>query len=145
MMRERKLSEVLKRGYSDTELVHIYELGRFFLESGKPARAQKIFSGLVSVAPEHAPSWLGLATVAFLQKNFESARAYAEAAKKLDGGSARTSLFLASIMFALNDLTFVGSLLGEAGDALESDPNSDPNLVRFYKIQLARFQALISQ
>jgi tetratricopeptide (TPR) repeat protein len=142
--RERKMSEVLKRGYSDDELSHLYELGRFFLEAGKFPKAQKIFSGIVAIAPDHLPSYLGLTNIAISNQNFDQARQYAETARRLDPSSPLAAMFLATVMFALNDLTTVGSLLGEVGDALEGDLNADLSLTRFYKMQLARFQSLIT-
>lgn len=143
--RERKLSDVLKRGYSDEELRHIYELGRSFLESGKLVRAEKVFAGIVAVAPDHLPSWLGLTNIAILKNNLEAARGYAEAARRVDKTSPVAALFLATVMFSLNELTAVGSLLGEVGDALEGRLDIDPSLARFYKMQLARFQGAITQ
>jgi hypothetical protein len=143
--RERKLSDVLKRGYSDEELRHIYELGRFFLESGKVARAEKVFAGVTAVAPDHLPSWLGLANISILKNNLEAARGYAETARRVDKTSLPAALYLVTIMFALNELTSVGSLLGEVGDYIEGKSDVDPNLYRFYKMQLARFQGAITQ
>jgi|1048.fasta_scaffold133380_2 tetratricopeptide (TPR) repeat protein len=142
--RERKMSEVLKRGYSDEELSHLYELGRFFLEAGKFPKAQKIFSGIIAIAPDHLPSYLGLTNIAISNQNFDQARQYAEIARRLDPSSPLAAMFLATVMFALKDLTAVGSLLGEIGDALEGDLNADLSLTRFYKMQLARFQGLIT-
>ena len=144
-VRERKLSDVLKRGYSDEELRHIYELGRSFLESGKVARAEKIFAGITAVAPDHLPSWLGLTNIAIQKNNLEAARGYAETARRVDKASPAAALYLATVMFSLNELTTVGSLLGEVGDNLEGRLDIDPNLHRFYKMQLARFQGAITQ
>ncbi len=142
--RERKLSDVLKRGYSDEELSHLYELGRFYLESGKTAKAAKIFAGVTSVAPEFVPAWLGLFCVDFAQSNLEAAQQHAEEARKLAPQAPLPALFLVSVLLANNDLAAAGALLGEVGETLEAVRDNDQDLIRFYKMQLARFQSLAS-
>lgn len=142
--RERKLSDVLKRGYSDDELSNLYELGRFFLESGKISKAAKIFSGISAVAPEFTPAWLGSVCVDFAQSDIEAAQHHAEEARKLSPESPLAALFLVTVLLASNDLASAGALLGEVGESIEAVRDNDQNLIRFYKMQLARFNNLAS-
>ena len=139
--RERKLSDVLKRGYSDEELKHLYELGRFYLESGRLSRAAKIFNGITAVAPEFIPAWLGMVCVEFGLANKDQALHCAREAHKRDLNSPVATLFLITALFATGDLASAGALLGEVGDILEGNREYDTNLIRFYQAQMARFRS----
>ncbi len=142
MARTRKLSDVLKRGYSDQEIHHIYELARFNLENGQIAKAETILKGLVAVAPEFVPAYLGLTYIDLLNDNFDSALHNAKEAHKFDPSSPIAAIFLVTVLISIGDFTTAGSHLGEVGDVIETSPNQNSNLVRFYRAQLARFKNL---
>ena len=59
--RERATSEIVKRGYSNEELSHIFALARLHIESGALKAAETVLSGLNEVAPDFSPGWLGMA------------------------------------------------------------------------------------
>ena len=138
--RQRKLSDVLKRGYSDEELSHIYELGRFHLENGQVKRAETIFSGIISVAPEYVPAWLGLACVHVHENNVEAALQAARSAQRITADSPEVLLFLSSCLLMLGDYTAAGTYLGEVGERIQSGNIDTPNIVRFFRSQLARYE-----
>jgi len=137
--RERRLSDVLKRGYSDAEIDHIYELGRFHLENGNMASAEPLMQGITVVAPEYVPAWLGLCYIHLLQGNQDSAMNTARHALRLDQNSIEASLFLITCLLSIGDFTSAGALLGEVADRLERGEGS-VNLKRYYRAQLARYE-----
>ena len=52
----RSPSEVLKRGYADEEVGHLYELGRLCLENGDLRRGEIVLSGITAIAPDTIPA-----------------------------------------------------------------------------------------
>ncbi len=140
MARNRSPSEVLKRGYSDEELAHIYELGRFLLENGDMRRAEIIFTGLTEVAGDFAPAWLGMCCVHMQKNEADLAATAAQQALKADPETIVGLLFLICCQLSARDLNAAGTYLGEVGDKIEGGLVKDPNIIRFYKVQLARYQ-----
>jgi lipopolysaccharide biosynthesis regulator YciM len=138
--RERLGSEIVKRGYSDDEIAHIYELARFSLENGELRRAEVIANGLVEIAAEFSPAWLILAYVHIYNRAFEAALQAARQAVKCDEQSIAAQLFLAACLLVTGDFNTGGSLLGEIGEKIDNGLIDDPNCIRFYQLQLARFQ-----
>ena len=138
--RERKLSDLLKRGYSDDELSHIYELGRFHLENGELVRAEIIMNGLVAVAPEFIPAWLALTYIELMNDNIENALNYAKQSHKIDPNNIMAGLFLVTVLIGIDDVATAGTYLGEVGDLIESQRETDLSIIRFYRAQLARFK-----
>lgn len=138
--RKRSPSEVLKRGYSDEEVSHIYELGRLSLENGNFHRAEAIMSGLIEIVPDFAPAWLGMTYIHMQNHNIEAASATAEHALRLDADSAEALLFLVSCLLSSGDFSTAGTYLGEVGERVDAGLIDHPNLLRFYRSQLARFQ-----
>ena len=138
--RERRLSDVLKRGYSDEELGHIYELGRLSLEAGNVRRAEVVFAGLTAVAPEYEPAWLGLSTVFLYEKNYEEALRAARQAMAVNVDSVEAILLLITCLLSTGDYTNAGMYLGEVGERLARVSSANPNVARFYRAQLARYQ-----
>ena len=141
VVRERRLSEVLKRGYSDTELTQLYELGRSFLENGQIKQAETIMSGLTTVAPEFLPAWLGLVYVLLHKKENDAALSAARHAHRLNPESDEATLYLITCLINTGDYNAAGTLLGEVGDRFTSGATDNQNLLRFYRAQLARYQA----
>jgi hypothetical protein len=139
-LKERSGAEVLKRGYSDDELAQIYELGRFCLENGDVRRAEAIMFGLNEVAPEFAPAWLGTCCIHTQNKNYDGALHASRQALRADGESIEAMLFLACCLLSTKDFNSAGSYLGEVGERIESGGVDNPNLMRFYRAQLARYQ-----
>jgi hypothetical protein len=133
--------EPLKRSYSDEEISHIYELARFLLENGDLHRAEPIFLGLVEVAPQFAPAWLGLAYLQLFNRNFEAAVNSSRHALKLNSELLPAMLFLIAALLCVDDHNSAGTYLGEFREKIDSGEVSDPQLIRFYRGQLARYQA----
>ena len=109
--RERRPSEILRRGYPDEELLHLYALGRFWLESGDLRGAAAVFEGLNEINPEFAPAWLGTCYVQLVNKDAEAAVRAASAALKITPGDLTALLFLAAALLGAEKY-------GEAGPYL---------------------------
>ena len=139
--RQRLSSEVIKRGYSDEEIAHLYELARFSLETGETRRAELIATGLVEVAPEFEPGWLCLATVHLHGRAYEAAIGAAKQAHQLNPDSVVALLLLVTASLATGDYNSAGTFLGEVGERIDAGAVEDQNALRFYRAQLARFQA----
>ena len=140
LIRKRSPSEVLKRGYSDDEIAHLYELGRLSLESGDVRRAEAIFVGLTEVAPDFSSAWLGLACIHVQNRDFEAGLQCTRSALKVEPSSAAAMLFLVTCLLTTGDFSSAGTYLGELGEMIESGTLEDPQLLRFYRMQLARYQ-----
>ena len=139
--RDRLGSEIVKRGYSDEEIANIYELARFSLENGDLRRAEIIASGLVEVAPEYAPAWLVMSYIHIQNKAYDSAVQAARQALRVDAQSVEATLYLTACLMTTGDFNSAGTYLGEVGEKIESGAVGDPNLLRFFRMQLARFQS----
>ena len=133
-------SEVVKRGYSDEEVVDRYELGKLLLESGQYRRAEAIFSGLNEVAPQFAPAWLGTAYLRSTSGTFDGALSAAKQALRLESESLEAMLFVAAMSLTLKDFSTAGTYLGEVGERIEQGKALNPNVTRFFKMQMARYQ-----
>ncbi|RIL09551.1 MAG: hypothetical protein DCC75_06260 [Proteobacteria bacterium] len=140
-VRPRLSSEVLKRGYSDDEVKAIYALARFCIENGDLNRAALLVQGLKEVSPEFGPLWLMQAYIDMLSGSYESATAAASQALKIWPESVEAELFLAASALATGDYNSAGTFLGEVREKVESGQIDDPNIVRFYRTQLVRFQS----
>lgn len=139
-VRARVPSEVLRRGYSDEELSHIYELARLYLEMGNVKSAEIILSGLVEVAPDFAPGWMGMAYIQMLSKNYEAASLAARNALRVVPGSPEALLYLVACLLTLGDFNSAGSFLGEIQEKIDTGVSLPQEVVRFYRMQLARYQ-----
>ena len=137
---KRSPSEVLKRGYADEEIAHIYELGRLCLENGDIRRAETVLSGVTQIAPEFAPAWLGMAYVHIQNRSLDDAIFAARQALRLDPDFTEALLYLIACLLTTGEHTAAGTYLGEVGEKIESGTVIHPNLVRFYKAQLVRYQ-----
>ncbi len=138
--RRRSPSEVLKRGYSDEEIAHLYEFGRLALENGDVRRAETVLAGITQIAPEYSPAWLGMCCVQIINRDYEEALHSAKQALRLAPESVEAMLFLISCLITQHDYNSAGTYLGEVGERIEAGGVDHPNLVRFYRTQLARYQ-----
>lgn len=136
----RNNADLPRRKYSRDEVVDMYELGKFWLESGQYKRAEAIMTGLNEVAPDFAPAWLGTAFLCSVASDYHAVAAAAKAALRSEQDNVEAMLFLAMAALALKDLNTAGTYLGEVGDRLEQGAVSNPNVGRLYKMQLARYQ-----
>lgn len=141
VVRKRSPSEVLRRGYSDDEIGHIYALGLLFFENGDVRKGEAIMTGITEVAPEFAPAWLGLAYVQLQGGSYEAAMRSAQQALKLHPESVDAMLFIVACSLTVGDATTAGTYLGETGERIDAGEVTNPNVVRFYKGQLARYQS----
>lgn len=140
-MAQNNLSEALKKGYSQEELECIYALGRFHLENGSLSEALTIMNGLCEVAAESVLGWLGLAYIDFMSARYDAALKNSQQALKVDTSSVEAQLLVITCLLTLGDFNTAGSMLGEIGERIESQQISNPNLVRFFKSQLARYES----
>lgn len=136
----RSPSEIIKRGYTDEEVSHVYELARKHLENGQIRKAEKIFKGLISVVPDYIPGWLGLAYVAHYNGNPEQAEAHAKKVLQIDPMSVEGMLLNIIFLLSSGDINTAGMYLGEIREKIESGIINDHKLIKLYKSQIARFQ-----
>lgn len=137
---QRRLTDPNRRNYSDDEVNDIYKLGKLWLETGQHKRAEAIMSGLNEVAPDFAPAWLGTAFLRSVADNYDGALLAANNALRLEPESADAMLYVVAIAMTLGDVATAGTYLGEVGEAIEQGKVSNQNIIRFYKMQLARYQ-----
>lgn len=126
--------------YSKEEVADIYALGRMWLETGQFRRAEVIMHGLNTVAPDFAPAWLGTALVMATLGNLDVAHDASRRALKLQPQSAEAMMFVVLTALSVKDANTAGTYLGEVGDMIDQGKATDPNLIRLYKMQLARYQ-----
>jgi tetratricopeptide (TPR) repeat protein len=138
---ERPGGEIAPRGYSEDEVAHIYELGRFHLENGDTRRAEAIMTGLNEVAPNFAPAWLGTSYLNILNRSYDTALAAARSALRINPEMPEALLYLVACLLTTGDVQSAGTYLGEIGERIESGAIDRPDLIRFYRGQLARFQS----
>lgn len=136
----RKQSEPPRRSYSRDEVVDIYELGKLWLETGQHKRAEAVMLGLNEVAPDFAPAWLGTAFLRGAKLDHDGGIAAATTALRLEPDCVEAMLFMVVSALALKDSSMAGTYLGEVGDRIDQGVVSNPNVVRLYKMQLARYQ-----
>jgi hypothetical protein len=134
------VSGPLRRSYSEEEIGQIYEVGRLCMENGLPRRTEKIMLGLVEVAPDFLPGWLGVCLVHYLNKNLEAGLSAARQAVKLSPSSPEALLFLVIFLLNTGDFNTAGTYLGEIRERIESGLVEDPNIIKLYKAQTVRFQ-----
>ena len=134
------MNQVSGTTYADEEVSSIYRLGRFFLENGDLTRAESLMQGLVEVAPHFAPAWLGVAYVAVMKGEVEHALSAVRQALKIDGESVDVQLFLIACLLTAGDYNAAGSFLGEVQEKIDRGEVANPDHVRFYQVQLARYQ-----
>lgn len=143
--RERATSEIVKRGYSNEELSHIFALARLHIESGALKAAETVLSGLNEVAPDFSPGWLGMAYLHLLQDNKEGAIAACRNSFRVDPESMEVLLFSIACALIDDDINAAGSFLGEVQERLDAGVDVPHDLVRIYRMQLARYQARSGQ
>lgn len=137
---EKQVVEPLRRSYSEDEIESIYELARFTAENGDLLRAEVILTGLVEVAPDYAPAWLGMSFIHAQKKAFDAAIKAAQNALRANPEMVEAELFLISCYLTNGDLNAAGTILGEVGEKIEGGLVDNPEAVRFYRMQLARFE-----
>jgi tetratricopeptide (TPR) repeat protein len=133
--------ETQRRGYSDEEVAHIYELGRFFLENGDFRRADTIMRGITEVAPDFAPGWLARSYIHIQAREYDEAIQMARQAFRCDPDMVEAVLYLAACLLTTGDYNAAGTYLGEVGEKIDGGAVDNPDVIRFYKSQLARYQS----
>lgn len=137
----RLSSQPPRRSYSEEEIVDIFALGRLWLESGQHRKAEAIMAGLNEVAPEFAPAWLATAFLRGCAGEFEAALQAAKNALRSEPESVEAMLYIVTLALTLGDSSTAGTYLGEVGERIEQGRTSSPHVPRFFKMQLARYQA----
>lgn len=138
--RTKSSSEVLKRAYSEEEVAALYELARLLLENGDHRRAEIILTGITEAAPDFYPAPLAKSYIAIHERDFEKGVTLARQALRLEPESVPAMLFLASALLSTGDYNTSGTYLGEIGERIESGVVDHPNIIRFYRAQLVRYQ-----
>ena len=133
--RTRKPSELIKRGYAEEEVIALYEMSRFLLESGDIFRAEVILKGLVIVAPDYIWPKTALSYISLIQQNFELAKSRADDALRLSNQQ-EAMLYKITALLELGELSSAGSLLGELQD---EENRLSLQAKRVLKILLAKF------
>jgi len=133
--------EVPRRTYSDEEIVDMYELGRLWLETGQHRRAEAIMAGLNEVAPNFAPAWLATAMLRGLNGNYDGALLATKNALRSEPESVEAMLYVATLCLTTGDYSTAGTYLGEVGEKIEQGRVANPNVTRFFRMQLARYQS----
>ena len=138
---QRRPVDSPRRKYSDDEVNDMYRLGKLWLETGQHKRAEAIMSGLNEIAPEFAPAWLGTAFLRSSSGNYDGALLAINSALRIEPESAEAMLYLVAVSMTVGDVSTAGTYLGEVGEAIEQGKIAHQNVIRFYKMQLARYQA----
>jgi hypothetical protein len=138
---QRRPVDTPRRKYSDDEVNDMYRLGKLWLETGQHKRAEAIMSGLNEIAPEFAPAWLGTAFLRSSSGNYDGALLAVNSALRIEPESAEAMLYLVAVSMTVGDVSTAGTYLGEVGEAIEQGTIAHQNVIRFYKMQLARYQA----
>ena len=138
---QRRTSDTPRRKYSDDEINDIYKLGKLWLETGQHKRAEALMSGLNEVAPDFAPAWLGSAFLRSVSGNYDGALLAIQTALRIEPESTEGMLYLVAVSMTVGDVSTAGTYLGEVGEAIEQGKVANQNVIRFYKMQLARYQA----
>lgn len=125
-------------GYSEEEIISLYELARLSIEAGELKRAESIANGLSEIAPDFAPAFLILAYCQVWSKDYEAASDTSERAFKAAPNDISVLFFVAATKLLVNDSQRAGTVLGEIGELLEK--KRDLEAERLYKLLLARFQ-----
>ena len=133
--------ETLKRNYSVEEVDNIYELARFSIENGDMIRAEVILAGLVQAAPYYAPAWLAMSFIHAQAQAVDQAIDAARKALKAEPAMVEAELFLAAYLMTAGDYNAAGTLLGEVNEKIEAGQVDNPGIVRFFRIQMARFES----
>lgn len=139
-IKERSPSEILKRGYTDDEIRNFYRLGLQYLEHGDIRAAETIFGGVVEIAPDYAPGWLGMSYVHIQRKRIDEAVYAARQAVRVRPELTEGMLYLISCLLMNKDYNSAGTYLGEVGERLDMSGSERPEVARFYRSQLVRYQ-----
>jgi len=117
----------------------MYALAKMFLETGQIKRAEVIARGLTAVAPEFVPGWLAWSVVSATQGNIEVAFEAARKALKYQPDSSAAMMLIVTTAMTLGDLGTAGTYLGEIKEMIDQGSISDPNVLRLYRMQMARY------
>ena len=140
-IRPRSPSDMIRRGYTDAEMESIFALGRLLIESGSFLRAAVILNGLTEVAPEFAPAWLALGSIAIMNGEYEQALGFSGQVLRRDPTDPEAMLMNVLCSLSTGDINTAGTYLGELKDGIDGEIINNPQLVRLYQSQLVRFQS----
>jgi hypothetical protein len=65
----------------------------------------------------------------------------ATTALRIDPACAEAMLYIVALAMTMGDVATAGTYLGEVGEGIEQGAVRNPHVMRFYKMQLARYQA----
>ncbi|MFN4894487.1 MAG: hypothetical protein ACK5GN_12780 [Pseudomonadota bacterium] len=139
MSKESGSADTARTSYSKEEQLDIYALAKMCLETGHSRRAEVILKGLTTVVPEFVPGWLALSVAHSGLGNIEGAHEAARQALKLQSDSPAAMIILVTTALTLGDKGTAGTYLGELKDMIEQGTVNDPNIIRLFKMQMARY------
>lgn len=125
--------------YSRDELADMYALTKMWLETGQLKKAESVARGLTTVAPEYVPGWLAMSVVESSLGNVEQGLEAARKALKIQPNSAEAMILVVTTALTIGDMSTAGTYLGEIGEMVEQGKVTDPNLLRLFKMQMARY------
>lgn len=134
------LLNVKSSSYSEEELDLLYSLGVFYLEAGHYRSAEMVFQGLTAIAPSFADSWLAASATFFMLGNFDQAKRHAHQAMRLNPHDVQVQLLYVTILLSQNELSEAGTLLGEIKEQIDTRVIQNPDQIRYFRAQLARFE-----
>ena len=120
----------------------IYSLGLAFIENGDISKARSIFEGLIQVDNEYLKGFLGMIYLEIESNDMTNAMKYCQKALKINPSSYEVILMYISCLISVGEYNKAGTYLGEIADAIKDNLISDYDIIRFYKSQLIRYQAL---
>jgi len=136
----RTSNDLIKKGYSDEEVIFIYELALQGLENGQIRWAATLLHGLVEVAPDFCPAWIARSYTFMYEKDYDQAVFCSRQALRIQPANPAALLYLVSCMLTLDDYNSAGTYLGEVSELIEAGRVTDTRLVRLFRMLLARFQ-----
>lgn len=134
---------LMKKEYSDEEISLLYELARFQLENGQLKSAESVLEGILAVAPDYSRAWLARSYLHILSKDYDAAIFCARQALRIQPDFVAANLYLATCFLRIEDYHSAGTQLGEVAEFVEGGKITDRNILRMYRMQLARFQGRV--
>ena len=127
--------------YTPVIIENIFALSRKYIETGALTKAEHLLRGLVTVAPDYVPAWLGLSYCAAVNEDPENALSHARKALKLDPESLNAILSVVTHLISQGEIQEAGTLLGEIHDNFQHEA-PETHLKRYFELQILRFDQL---
>lgn len=133
-------SEVIRKGYSDEEIRHIYALGKLFLENGQVHKSERIMIGLTYISPNFVPAWISLCYIYYISRQFTKALESIRQAHALEPSNPNVLVLLVLSLLEEQYIREAGTFLGELRELIELGEVESPLIERLYSSQVMRFE-----